>query len=157
LNNLYSDSLKNLFLEHIFDSDQQVRDMWSQADLIYETDKISYNKIIKFVAETDSLNQVLIDKYLELYPFQYALSEKANYTPYLVIHHSSDLKFRFKYFNFLKTCYYKGKLDENSMLFYLCRTLEIKNNKFKNSCFDKSIDKLILKVEKNYKKLSEGN
>ncbi|MBI2258783.1 MAG: hypothetical protein HYU67_07780 [Flavobacteriia bacterium] len=152
--NLISDSLKNIFLEYIFDREQNSRRKSLIENYSYNINDSLYIEAQKNVLIIDSINIHLIDEYLTLYGYPIDLSIKSKLAPITVIHHS-DLNNRLKHFSTLKQAFKLGLINESYMSLYLCRTILYfkKQKKIDNTCFDKNINDLIDEVNEIFESL----
>jgi len=112
---LTSDSLKQQYLEDIYDKDQGVRKVDSEDPS--EMMKVDLENIFK------------IETYLDTYgyPSQELLGEKAAGCPWIVIHHAPDNSTRHKNFHHLYKGYLAGDLSPDGLAFFLGRFQRFEN------------------------------
>ena len=120
---------KQLFLEQILAADQGVRNGTKEAELIsrYGYDSKEHFEFTKAQWKQDEINLGKIDAYLKKfgYPKKAVLGKDAAMTPWLVIHHSTDIGVRNSYFGILYQAYLTEDLDDNFMSLYLGRTYNL--------------------------------
>ena len=130
---LNSISEKEKFLEKIYTADQGIRNGES-TELLHKYGKDSkelqefYQKMISI----DKLNLKRIDLYLNEfdYPDRESFSQKANSAPWLVIHHSTDIQTRNKYFKILREAYHGNAINSDQFELYLGRTYQMEFGKY---------------------------
>lgn len=130
---LQSLSEKETYLESIFRSDQDIRNGEdSELLLKYGKNSKELQTFYKKMDSIDRLNLKRVETYLAQfeYPDKEAFSQNATITPWLVIHHSSNLQTRKEYFKILKQSYFNGDINSNQLDLYLGRTYQIKNGKY---------------------------
>jgi len=130
---LNSTSEQEIFLERIHKTDQNIRNGESSEILLkYGKNLKEMQKFYKKMDSVDQLNLKRIDLYLNkfLYPDKQRFSQNANIVPWLVIHHSSDIETRNKYFQILKKAYLNKNINSNQFELYLGRTYQMKTGKY---------------------------
>lgn len=124
---------KEKYLVSIFRLDQNIRNGESSEILLkYGENSEELRRFYKKMDSIDRLNMKRVESYLDQfeYPDRESFSQNAIITPWLVIHHSSDIKTRKKYFQVLKRAYQNGNLTSNQFDLFLGRTYHIKNGKY---------------------------
>lgn len=119
---------KRTFLEQILKDDQLVRDGEKAANLVLRYGKDSKEDLAYAEAQwkQDAINLQKIEDYLKAfgYPQKAELGEDAAITPWLVIHHSTDIEVRNKYFEVLYKAYLTKDIDDTAISMYLGRTYQ---------------------------------
>ncbi len=118
---------KKAFLEKVLKDDQKVRD-GSDAAIIQEFgyDSKEHLEHTKIMWKQDEINVIKIEKYLEKFPYpkKTELGDDAAMAPWLVIHHSSNIGLRNKYFEILYQAYLDQNIDDGGFSLYLGRTYD---------------------------------
>lgn len=150
---LESTAEKQLFLETIFEKDQGVRDGKRDAELVLRYGKDSKEAVAYAEAqgEQDAKNLSNIAWYLKTYgyPDKNELGEIAAMTPWVVVHHSTDIGVRNEYFEDLYRAYLREDIDETAFAMYLGRTYEfIHQERLQMNSPYTSVDQINTLVEK---------
>jgi hypothetical protein len=150
---LESTAEKQLFLETIFEKDQGERDGKRDAELVLKYGKDSKEAMAYVEAqwEQDANNLSNIAWYLKTYgyPDKNELGEIAAMTPWVVVHHSTDIGVRNEYFEDLYRAYLREDIDETAFAMYLGRTYEfIHKERLQMSSPYTSVDEINTLIEK---------
>jgi hypothetical protein len=120
---------KRTFLEQILKDDQLVRDSEKSYDLMVKYGNNSKEHLEYFKAQwrQDAINLQKIEGYLKEfgYPKKNELGEDAAITPWLVIHHASEIDERNRNFEFLYKAYLTEDIGDSAITMYLSRTYQI--------------------------------
>ncbi|GGW93522.1 hypothetical protein [Salegentibacter mishustinae] len=130
---LTSSSDQEAFLERIHKTDQDIRNGESSEILLkYGKNSKELQKLYRKMDSVDQLNLKRVDLYLNTfqYPDKKRFSHSANIAPWLVIHHSSDINTRNKYFQILKKAYLDNDINSNQFELYLGRTYQLKTGDY---------------------------
>ncbi|PZW39151.1 hypothetical protein LX95_02292 [Mesonia algae] len=135
ISSLKNNSEKELFLTEIFNFDQSMRGEKSSNILLkFGKNSKQYKKYLIKMDSLDKVNLKKIKRYLNKfgYPNSNTFTEKANITPWVVIHHS-DLKTRLSYYPNLKKAYQESNLSIDHFELYLTRTFLMQKGYYPNS------------------------
>ncbi len=117
---------KKDFPTGVNEDDQAVRSPERELELLktYGYDSAEYKNRAMEMMRQDSINFLKVAAYLKRYghPSKKQVGETAASTPWLVIHHSSDVNLRNFYFKTLYKAYRAGDLDPSAFSLYLDRT-----------------------------------
>lgn len=130
---LKSDADREKYLEAIFASDQNIRNGEDSEILLqYGEDSEELRAFYRRMDSIDNLNFQRVEAYLEKfgYPHIDSVSQNANLTPWLVIHHSTDVQSRKSNFKVLNEAYRSGNLNSNQFDLYLGRTYQLINGEY---------------------------
>lgn len=127
--NLDTQQKRDCFLEEIVDADQGIRNKDGYYIRKYGYYSPEYNQLNNDMIQLDLLNLQKIELYLEKYGHPTnSSSEKAIYTPWLIIHHSATIQDREKNFHYLYDAYKSGILKEGYFINFLQGFYSLKNN-----------------------------
>lgn len=124
---LKSLSDKEDYLEYILETDQNIRDeRSSEIFLKYGENSSEYHNFNYIMDSIDQLNLKRIDIYLKTfgYPSVDSVSRNASIAPWIVIHHTTDVEQRKKYFNYLYNAYKDKNISSDYFEGYLGRTYQ---------------------------------
>ena len=124
---LKTDEDKKAFLEQVHDDDQGVRGGEDAAIILkYGVDSEEYMAYVQAQWDQDAINLEKVDQYLSQFghPKKEEVGSKAASTPYLVVHHQTDVGLRNSYFSILYEAYLNEDIRSSSMCLYLGRTYE---------------------------------
>ncbi len=144
---------KRIYLEEIHALDQEVRKNRAEIEVAYGYDSKELYEMTQKMVKIDRLNLMKIELYLEKYGYP-TIAQHGEYAigaPWIVIHHSSNLKAKEKNFRYLYSAYKSGDLKPGSFSFYLERFHRMKFGKrytLPNPYREKQlIDSLIKRLE----------
>lgn len=123
-----ADREKNL--EAIFESDQNIRNREGSEILLKNgADSEELRAFYSRIDSIDNLNFHRVEVYLVKfgYPHIDSVSKNANLTPWLIIHHSTDVQSGKSKFKVLNEAYRCGNLNSNQFDLYLGRTYQFIN------------------------------
>jgi len=146
IQNLNTDERKKKFLINIIHKDQDIRSQYDSVVIKYGYNSLKYKEHIEDMKKIDKINLLKIEYYLKLYghPTLKKHGENAVYCPWLIIHHSSEIEVRKKYFNILENAYTSGNLEKSLFLLYLQRFYSLKYGKeYKVRDFNNEITEII--------------
>ena len=128
--NLKTEEAQRIFLEEIYNSDQNVRKDNIKIEQQYGYDSPQVKASRDQMINADNENLAKIVAYLNNYPHPKTAThgETAARTPWIVFHHTTDLEIRDKYFKILHEAYENGDLSASSLSLYLYRTHSFKFN-----------------------------
>jgi len=131
LKTLNSDSLKGAYLQEIYSIDQSLRREDSEYRQKYGYHPQAEKNRWKKINEADNLNLQKIEAYLEMYDYPHPLliGKVKSQTPWLIIHHSSDIETREKNLHHLYNAYKNGRLSASYFATYLQRWHKMKFGK----------------------------
>lgn len=152
---LASNDEKRSFLETILELDQEVRSSSVEAKLIAE---FGYNsdKHMGFIEKQwaqDEINLLKVEAFIEEYgyPRIAELGKDAAITPWLVIHHSTDMEKRLAHFSVLYGAYLTQDIKDIALSMYLERTYKFIHRESITMedpyTTDEKIDRLIEKLD----------
>ncbi|WP_157956129.1 hypothetical protein [Flavobacterium kingsejongi] len=128
--NLDTPQKRDCFLEEIVDADQGIRNKDGYYIMKYGYYSHEYNQLNNNTIQLDLLNLQKIELYLEKYGHPTnSSSEKAIYTPWLIIHHSATIEDREKNFHYLYDAYRSGILKDGYFTNFMQRFYSLKNNR----------------------------
>jgi hypothetical protein len=119
---------KNDYLEKIYQADQDIRDgKSSELILKYGLDS---PEVLSFNSEMDSIDRLNLKKvefYLKEfgYPSTDSVTREAAMAPWIVIHHSTDVDKRKRFFTDLFQAYNDGFINTDQFELYLGRTYKL--------------------------------
>ncbi len=150
---LQSLSGKEEYLEYILETDQNIRDgRSSEIYLKYGENSSEYQNFIYIMDSIEKLNLKRIDIYLKSfgYPSVDSVSRNASIAPWIVIHHTTDVEKRKKYFKYLFKAYKDGNLTTDRFEGYLGRTYQFQFGNYPSGegayNIDEKINDLIRKL-----------
>ena len=128
ITNLTSTEERALFLESMYEIDQEVRADETTAIEKYGYESKEHMLALSKMDSVDVVNLYLTKEYLDKYgyPDSVNYSDIAVYTPLLVFHHKSDFESYKQYFNYFYSSYKKGYLSAHRLSFSLNRKYMIK-------------------------------
>ncbi|WP_378180951.1 hypothetical protein [Aquimarina sp. SS2-1] len=128
---LKTDEQKRLFLEEIYEKDQQTRKDVTEVEIKFGFESNERKEALLKAMKDDASNLKKIELYLEkyVYPSIAKQGERATRAPYIVIHHSGTIETKNKYFDYLYKAYKSGDLNPGSFSFYLERLHRMKFGK----------------------------
>lgn len=122
---------KKQYLLAVRENDQAIRhgNKGAYLKVQYGENSQEYQDYIRQVMVQDEENLLKIQSYLAThgYPNWLEVGYEAAQTPWLVIHHSTDVALRNSYFKQFYVAYRRGNLDVNNLALYLGRTYEMVN------------------------------
>ena len=117
---------KKRFLKQILKDDQAVRDGQLESSLIatYGYNSVEHKEYIENQWKQDEVNLHKIELYLKKYgyPKKVLFGKDERVVPWLVIHHSTNISVRNRYFDILYNAYKDGNIDQTAFSMYLNRT-----------------------------------
>jgi hypothetical protein len=144
IDQLSTDELRKAYLLAIFNDDQKVRkDLEDVAKFGQESKE--FQERGQAMMRMDSINSVKIEKYLAQYPYpsKSIYGEIPVYTPWTVIHHSSSLDMKQRYFPQLYKVWKNKDIKDNSFYLYLNRAYRFKFQKaFKRESGVSNLDEI---------------
>ncbi len=122
--NLQSTEDHKVFLEDIFEKDQYYRRKSGEIIQTYGYESPEHLQNSTNLDKLDSINLSIIEQYLVKfgYPNKELVGEIAAYAPWAVIHHSGLYDERVRNYNYIKTAFDNGNIDQGSFMMYLDRT-----------------------------------
>lgn len=149
IEHLTSIEKKRLFLEKVYEDDQNVRSSETLQDIITNHGNNSPEHIAytKKQNKQDHINLEKIERYLNKFghPDKASFSENAVLVPWIVIHHSTTYEVRERNFKYLYKAYKKGDLSVNRLSFFLDRMYRIKfGERLDMGSSYKEVDKITL-------------
>lgn len=128
LKTLTSDSLKGEYLQEIYSLDQSLRREDAEYRQKYGYHPQAEKNRWKKINEVDNLNLQKIEAYLEMYDYPHPLlvGKTKSQTPWLIIHHASDIETREKNLDHLYQAYTDKRLPASYFAAYLQRWHKMK-------------------------------
>jgi hypothetical protein len=133
---LKSSSDQEKYLEYIYESDQEIRDgRSSEIVLKYGTNSSEYQNFVYLMDSIDQLNLKRIDLYLNTfgYPSKDSVSNRALSAPWIVVHHSTDIQERKRFFPVFQKAYENQNINSDQFELYLGRTYQFEFGKYPSS------------------------
>ncbi|WP_300442018.1 hypothetical protein [Christiangramia sp.] len=130
---LKSSSDQEEYLEYIYESDQDIRDgRSSEIVLKYGKNSSQYQNFVYLIDSIDQLNLKRIDLYLSTfgYPSKDSVSNRALTAPWIVVHHSTDIQERRRFFPLLQNAYENQNINSDQFELYLGRTYQFEFGKY---------------------------
>jgi thymidylate synthase len=130
INQLETFQDKKVYLEKIFEDDQNVRDGKKEAEVIsrYGYGSNEHKALAEEQWAQDEINLQKIEAYLKKhgYPGK-EMGELATTAPWVVIHHAQEYDTRERHFEIIYEAYLKGDIKDGSISLFLGRMYEMKN------------------------------
>ena len=133
LADLNSSTDQENYLKSIQESDQKIRNGKSSELLLKYGENSSELQNFYFKMDSiDQLNLKRIEKYLQEfgYPDKDTFSPEANIAPWIVIHHSTNIQERKKFYPILQKAYINQNINPNQLELFLGRTYQLEFGKY---------------------------
>ncbi len=121
---------KRMYLEQIFEDDQNVRNPKEETAIIskYGYGSTEHRALADAQMQQDEINLLKIEAYLEKHGYpDKSMGEYATTVPWVVIHHSAHYEARAQHFATVYAAYLKGDIKDGAISLYLGRMYEMKH------------------------------